>query len=234
MDQSLALLLAATLPVGAVHTLIGPDHYVPFIALSRSRNWSMGKTMAVTAACGLGHILSALVLGLGAAALGSLLPSLGIIESVRGSLAAWLLIGFGLAYGLWGLRQAVGKRPHGHAHLHAAGIPHDHGEPEAPDHEHRHGRELTPWVLFIIFILGPCEPLIPLILYPAAQASMVNVALVTLVFGAGTLAVMLAIVAASNQGLKRLARFPFFERFGSTLAGGIICACGLSIQFLGL
>jgi len=220
MDQSLILLLLSTLAVGAVHTLIGPDHYVPFIVLAKARHWSWKKTLAITGACGLGHVLSAVVLGLMAVALGSAFLHLELIEGIRGNLAAWLLIGFGLAYGLWGLRQAWKNHSHGHSHGHL-------------DHGH-HETELTPWVLFLIFVLGPCEPLIPLVLYPAVQASVINVVLVTVVFGIATLTVMVTVVLASSFGLKRLFQFPFLERWGTALAGGIICSCGLGIQFLGL
>jgi hypothetical protein len=46
---------------------------------------------------------------------------------------------------------------------------------------------VTPWALFIIFILGPCEALIPLFMYPAAQNSNGVVIMVAIVFGLVTL-----------------------------------------------
>lgn len=242
MEQNLAILLLATLGVGTVHTLLGPDHYVPFIALARSRGWSLAKTLGITAACGVGHLLSALGLGAAAASAGAVLARLGAIEEMRGSLAAWLLAGFGLAYGLWGLRQALRQRRHELAHASGA-ADHTHGAADAHPAGHHHlfarraakrGGELTPWVLFIIFILGPCEPLIPLIMYPAARGDIAQAAMVTLTFGLATLAAMLAVVGAACFGLRRLAGFAFFERYGAAMAGGIICACGLSITFLGL
>ena len=46
-------------------------------------------------------------------------------------------------------------------------------------YEHKHGEtvntkerhKVTPWVMFIIFLLGPCEPMIPLMYFPAAKNS---------------------------------------------------------------
>lgn len=40
METTFALLLLTALTTGVVHTLLGPDHTVPLIALARDRNWS--------------------------------------------------------------------------------------------------------------------------------------------------------------------------------------------------
>jgi ABC-type nickel/cobalt efflux system permease component RcnA len=237
MDQSFLILLATTISVAFIHTLIGPDHYVPFIALSKARNWSMPKTIAITATCGLGHILSGVALGLLAASVEGILSRIEIIESVRGGIAAWLLTAFGFVYCVWGIRMASQNRTHSHFHDHGDGTPHDHAHDHHRDHAHPHGaggREITPWVLFVIFVFGPCEPLIPLIMYPATQNSLARVLFVTITFGAITIAAMIGVVVTSTFGLKKIACVPFVERYGNALAGGMICSCGLAISFLGL
>ena len=48
----LAVLGFTAASIGVVHTLLGPDHYLPFVALARTRRWSTARTAAVTAACG--------------------------------------------------------------------------------------------------------------------------------------------------------------------------------------
>jgi len=243
MDQALVILLLSTLSIGFIHTLIGPDHYVPFIMLSKSRDWSLRKTMFVTAACGIGHVLSAVALGVAAAILGSALLPLEFIETVRGEIAAWLLTAFGFAYCVWGIKTAIRNKEHIHGHFHvdcdAAGTAghehvHSHGDEDVHVHAAKNKKEITPWLLFVIFIFGPCEPLIPLVMYPVARQSVFNIFLVTLVFGFGTVTAMTSVVAASSFGLKRLVRFPLVERFGNALAGGVICSCGLAITFLGM
>ena len=55
--------LLSVLLLAVLHTAIGPDHYVPFVMLGRARRWSVRKTLAVTAACGVGHVGSSLALG---------------------------------------------------------------------------------------------------------------------------------------------------------------------------
>jgi len=81
-----------------LHTLFGPDHYLPFIVMKKARNWSFAKTLSITIACGLGHVLSSVVLGLIGIAAGIALMKLEVFESFRGNIAAWALIGFGFAY----------------------------------------------------------------------------------------------------------------------------------------
>jgi hypothetical protein len=88
-------------------------------------------------------------------------------------------------------------------------------------------------VLFIVFVLGPCEPLIPLLMYPAAMESWGGVLLVTGVFGAVTLATMTGVVALGSRGLD-LVPLGRLERFSHALAGGAIFLSGVAIQFLGL
>ena len=74
---------------------------------------------------------------------------------------------------------------HGHAHL--DGHAHEHEHVHTHAHTHVHAAEaagnMTPWVLFTIFVFGPCEPLIPLVMYPAAKGDSAGVALVAGAFG---------------------------------------------------
>jgi sulfite exporter TauE/SafE len=236
MEQtSLTLLAGAAAGIGLVHTLTGPDHTIPFVAMSRVGRWSLRKTMVVTLACGAGHVLSSVVLGMIGIGAGLAVGGLEWFEGVRGGLAGWLLLGFGLAYMTWGIHRAVRNRPHSHLHLHEDGLAHEHAHGHGREHAHVHANEpesgsMTPWILFTIFVFGPCEPLIPLVMYPAAKHSMWGVVLVVVVFGAVTLATMTAIVAAAWAGLGRL-RFRGLERYGHAVAGFAITACGAAVQF---
>lgn len=237
MSPELAMLTLSAATIAFVHTLLGPDHYLPFIAMARARDWSMRRTLRITLLCGAGHLAGSVALGLVGIAIGTQLASLEWLESMRGDLAAWLLVGFGLAYTAWGLRQALRNRPHTHWHEHG-GVVHRHEHTHQSDHAHVHeaaGRQasITPWVIFVIFVLGPCEPLIPLLMYPAARESLPGVLLVTIVFGVVTVATMLTAVWLALRGLDRL-RLPRLERYAHALAGGTVLACGLAIVLLGV
>ncbi len=235
MSPELLILLGSAAAIGAVHTLLGPDHYLPFVALSRARNWSLPKTIWITALCGLGHVLSSVLLGLVGIAAGITLRHLELIEGGRGEIAAWLLMAFGLVYGAWGAARALRGRAHTHSHQHPNGIAHAHTHSHLDDHAHPHdagGRRLTPWILFTIFVFGPCEPLIPLLMFPAAAIHTGAVILVALVFGLTTIAVMTGVVLLLSLGMDLLPT-QRLSRFGHALAGALVFLCGVAIQ-LGL
>jgi ABC-type nickel/cobalt efflux system permease component RcnA len=237
MSPELALLSLTALTVGVVHTLLGPDHYLPFIAMARARGWSARRTLSITLACGLGHVAASLLVGALGILFGWSLAGLSRVDDARGSIAVWLLIGFGLAYAAWGLRSAARSRPHSHLHTHANGTLHSHGHTHRGEHAHVHERissrrSLTPWVLFTIFVFGPCEALVPLLMVPAAGNDWWGIGFVALVFALATLATMSALVMAGHLGLASLALGPV-ERYSHALAGLALAACGLAMR-LGL
>ncbi|MFC2078957.1 sulfite exporter TauE/SafE family protein [Candidatus Bipolaricaulota bacterium] len=236
MSAETVLLLGTAATIGFIHTLIGPDHYLPFIVMSKARGWSGKKTLWITFLCGLGHVLSSIVLGFVGIAFGIAVGKLEAIEAIRGDLASWLLIGFGFMYTAWGVRRAVRNRPHTHAHRHADGEVHLHEHQHKEEHSHVHAakrRSITPWALFVIFVLGPCEPLIPILMYPAAVGNILDVAFIAGVFGTVTIATMMSIVLLAQHGLSQLP-FQGLERYAHALAGLAIFASGGAMKLFGL
>ncbi len=234
--NDLTILVISAASIGIFHTITGPDHYLPFIVMSRARDWSRSKTLMITVACGAGHVASSVIIGFIGLALGVVISKLTFIEGIRGNIAAWMLIGFGLAYAVWGMQRAFRKKKHGHEHVHADGEYHTHIHDHMVGHAHVHdakGRTLTPWVLFLIFVFGPCEPLIPILMYPGAKNSLLGVVLVVAVFGIATIGTMTVVVMNSLWGLKKISFRPL-ERFSHAIAGFTIFSSGMAIQFLGL
>jgi nickel/cobalt exporter len=235
MNHGLYVLLGTAATIGFVHTLLGPDHYLPFVALSKARRWSIARTLWVTVLCGVGHVAGSVVLGLIGIAAGITISSLELVESTRGEIAAWLLIAFGLVYGTWGVVRAARGKPHTHVHVHADGMRHVHEHTHANGHTHVHedaGGGLTAWTVFIVFVLGPCEPLIPLLMFPAAARSPVAVALVAAVFSVVTITTMACLVWLSVRGLALVPSVKV-GRYAHAVAGAVILLCGIAIQ-LGL
>jgi nickel/cobalt transporter (NicO) family protein len=220
--SSEALILSLTAAsIGAVHTLLGPDHFIPFVAMSRAGDWSARKTLWVTTGCGLGHVAGSVLIGLLGLAVGAVVMKLEALESLRGDLAAWMLIAFGLAYLTWGIVQAARKLPHAHVHAAAAG-----GSASGAT-----GASVwTPWLLFLVFVFGPCEPLIPLLMYPAAKASPWAVAAVVAAFTLATVATMTVTVMVMRFGMSFL-HLPQLSRFSHAFAGLAILVCGMLVKF---
>ena len=230
------VLLATAATVAVAHTVLGPDHYLVFSAMGKARGWGLAKTLRVTLYCGIGHVLGSVVLGVIGIIAGAQLASLVHIEGVRGNLAGWALIAFGLVYLAWGLKKAGRGREHSHVHVHDD-VVHQHTHTHEEDHAHVHEagarNSITPWSLFVIFVLVPCESLIPLLMYPAAQQSGSLVIAVALVFSVITIVTMLACVAVTMIGLERI-RLPVASRFGHAAAGALVLACGIAVSFLGI
>ncbi len=209
----LAALALTAASVGALHA-VAPDHWVPYAAVARARGWSPLRTARITLLCGFGHVTASVALGVLALVAGA-----GLVGALGRRLETWaglLLIGFGLAYAVWGLRRAAGARLHGHAHPHY-------------DHVHVSDR-VTPWGLFLLASADPCVAVVPLVV-AAAPLGAGAVAAVAVVYEAATLATMTALVLAARRGAAAL-RAPWADRYGDAAAGGLIAALGMVLALV--
>ena len=92
---------------------------------------------------------------------------------------------------------------------------------------------MTFWALMVVFILGPCEPLIPLFVLPASRGRWGLAALAALLFGLVTVTTMVGATLFMHAGARRM-RFGGMERWTHAMAGGVLMASGLAVLFLGL
>jgi hypothetical protein len=107
-------------------------------------------------------------------------------------------------------------------------------------YEHNHGAavasqerfRVTPWVMFIIFVLGPCEPMIPLLYFPAAQNSWWGMVILIIVYTVCTLATMLLMVLLGYFGFA-FAGTQKLERYVHVLGGATITICGIGMLWMG-
>lgn len=232
MNAELTTLIFSAVTISCLHTATGPDHYLPFIVLSRSRKWTLSKTMIWTVICGLGHILSSVIIGLISVVLGWQLSKLTFFQNIRGNVSGWCLLFFGIVYLLWGLRQAYQNKPHKHFDVYETG--------DIYVYEHREGQvilpqdrtKVTPWILFAIFVMGPSEPLVPLLFYSGTQRSTFQIVLLISVFAIITVLTMTAMVLMGIYG------YSFFktekiERFIPAIGGAIVTICGVGMVFFG-
>jgi hypothetical protein len=215
MNQPLLLtLVAAAVTVAALHAL-APDHWAPFAALARARNWSTARTARVTLFCGLGHVTVSAVLGLVAIGIG-----LEVIEALGArmeSIAGILLITFGIVYGAWGLRKKAGHHLHGHSH---------------PSYDHIHEEKTTAWSLFALFSVDPCVALLP-ILVAAAPLGWMAVAAVVVAYELSTITTMVSLVLLARAGVTRL-KLHWIDHWGHAAAGAFIVLVGIVVGILGI
>jgi len=204
--NALALATAAV-SVGALHAL-APDHWVPFAAIARAQRWTAKRTALVTLVCGTGHVSVSALLGLAALLVGRALVE--VYGQRLEAIAGLLLIGFGLAYAVWGLRRRA------HAHLHEA----------------EHGRRMTVGALFLLATLDPCVAVMPILLAAAPLGTAPALAIV-LAYEAATLATMLFLVLGAARGAAHV-HAPSLARWSDTLAGSLIAVTGLVVAALGV
>ena len=218
MDQSLTMLMFSAVALGFVHTISGPDHYLPFVAMSKTRNWSKAKTIWVVTICGLGHVLGSVVIGLFGIGAGLLVGKLEFFEGIRGSLASWLLFSAGVVYTVWAIIHRIRKPNHSHNHF---------------NEKTSAKKTMTFWVLFTIFVFGPCEPLIPILMYPAAEMNVYAIIIVSLLFAITTIGTMLVSTLLMLKGISFI-RLHKLESYQHILAGLTLLISGAGIIFLGL
>ena len=106
-------------------------------------------------------------------------------------------------------------------------------------YEHNHRSPLTrsekyavtPWVMFLIFLLGPCEPMMALLFYPAAQQSFYGMLLLITIYTVFTLITMVMMVLLGYYGLSLL-NSRKLEKYMHPLGGLTIFICGAGMVFL--
>ncbi len=233
--SELYIILGTAMLLGFSHTILGPDHYIPFIVLSKARNWKLSKTMWITFFSGVGHIVGSVVLGIIGVTLGISVAKLESVEAIRGDIAAWMLMIFGTFYTVYGINKVLKKGMHSHLpkFLFPKSIRnYRHFTDEEIKKDIVNENKLTPWVLFLIFVFGPCEVLIPMLIYPAAKHDMIGVFSVAGLFGLTTIATMMSAVFIGYKGVSFVV-FKEAHKYFHVIAGLIVLFMGVGILFLG-
>lgn len=230
MNAELLTLLLTTVAISFVHTASGPDHYLPFIVFSKAKKWSLMTTSLWTIACGIGHVLSSVLIGLLGVLLGWQLSKLDWFQDIRGSISAWSLFILGGIYLIWGLYRAYRNRPHKHFDVY--------NDTDIYVYTHRHGEavksqdrmKVTPWILLAIFVMGPSEPIIPLLFYSGVTRSVFDIVLIIGVFTLTTVLTMLSIVLLGYYGYS-FVKTNVLERYSYAIGGGVVTICGAGMLF---
>lgn len=218
-EYSISALLLAAASIGIVHTIIEPHHYLPFAALSKSNGWSVLRTLMYAFFCGLGHALSSVLVGMAGLALGAGLGAVEAANLARGEIVKWMFLAFAVAYTLYGLKNAFERK----IHMHPDGS--FHKDESCCKHKTSGASSAAFWTLFLIFALGPCEVLIPLVMPPAANSDWAGVFSVAITFSAASIITMLAMVSALLAGMKMVPTKADLSRYAGLFTGIVLCFC---------
>lgn len=232
METELSFLLTTAVSVSVLHTISGPDHYIPFVAIGKSKGWKLPKIVLWTIVCGTAHIVASVFIASGGAALGFSLSKIDGLNDVRGGLASWAIFIFGILYFLYGLYDVSRNKRHKHFDIYDDDtvyvFEHDHKQMTYPTNR----RKVTPWVLFLIFLLGPCEVLFPLLAYPAVEQSAFNMFLLIATFLFTTVSTMVSVVILIYYGFN-FVKTEWLEKYITPISGLSIAGCGVGMVFLG-
>ncbi len=86
-------------------------------------------------------------------------------------------------------------------------------------------------MLFLIFVFGPCEVLIPLLMYPAAEANLFAIVAVVLAFSVATIGTMLVYGDDDCVWIEFCSQVPNLHRYSHALAGLAVLVCGVLVKF---
>jgi len=187
---------------------------MPFAAVAKARNWPRPRLLWITFISGIGHVGISIIFSIIGIFLGFSLSRLKAVEGHRGEIALWLLIGFGIAYMLWGIKKAREKKR------------------DAIDKESYKARTVAVWTMFAVIILGPCEPLIPLV-FLGYNYGYAGVIAVSAVFSIITIIMMLTQSVLAFMGIQFI-KNGLIERYAHVFAGLVIALTGVFVMALGI
>ncbi|MBA3850245.1 MAG: hypothetical protein C0502_09670 [Opitutus sp.] len=230
----LTTLAATGFTVAFLHAAI-PTHWLPFVLVARARGWTRGKTIAVSMAAGLGHVLLTSLLGLGIAWLGLQLDEhFGELFN-RGAGGVLLVVALGF---FW--RQMRG----GVLHHHVGGSGHRASEHCGHEHDHSHmeeelkdtalvSRRAGDWAaiagLFTMITLSPCEGFLPVYL-SGVHYGWRGFMVLSGILAVGTLGGMLLFTWLTLVGFAKLP-IQRLERYEAGLLGVVFAGLGLMMLF---
>ena len=235
-DTALISIALTGFTVAFLHAAI-PTHWIPFVLVGKARGWSKGRTLAITALAGTGHVLVT-------TALGFLIAWAGFeLEESLEHLFPYLTSGVLLLVGLYfGWRQLSGKgvchhHPPGSSHEPSADCGHDHDNGHTHWEEELADTELVKdnkgdWAaisgLFSMVTLSPCEGFLPIYL-SGVQFGWPGFLVLSGILAVATIAGMTLLTWVTLLGSERF-RLERFEQYeAGLLAGLFLVLAGMSL-----
>ncbi|WP_370384607.1 hypothetical protein [Catenulispora sp. GAS73] len=233
--KTLPALMLAAAGVGFGHAVL-PDHWMPLAVLSRTRRYPTRRTVRLSLAAGVTHVLVSLLMG-------AVLVLVGLQFRDTVSRHTDLVIGgILLVTGVAFLIMELVGHGHGHSHdgEHGHGRAHDHGRHEHSHHEdgrheHEHhyhdrahgerdARRLAALLVPFGAAASPDLTILPVFLAAGAVGVAASVTSL-LVFATVTVATIVGLTTATAAG-ARLLTAPWIDRGANLLTAGTLLLVG--------
>ena len=217
MNQAVLTTIAISGFVVAFFHAAIPTHWLPFVLTARVQRWTTGRTIAITALAGTGHVIVTALLGLAVALIGAKVSE--TIGTWFPRIAGGVLLAFGLYYLV---RQLRGQ---GHVHFH---YPHEHLHEHSETHRpHRTSDRAAILSLLAFLTVSPCEGFVPFYV-SGIRFGWQGFGLLTAVLSVATVAGMVSFTSLTLAGVGKI-KLALLERYESVVMGLLLCAVGVLI-----
>jgi|Deesub1362A_J573_1020465.scaffolds.fasta_scaffold00052_73 putative Mn2+ efflux pump MntP len=196
--------IMAAVILGVIHS-IAPDHWMPFVVVSRAERWGLSRSVLVALAGGLGHITTSVLIGIGVILIGMSVSHR--LENFESLFSGSLLFVFGLAYTIMSMRHY--KNDYKHVH-----------------HDHSHDTNVLSYSLILIASVSPCVPFIPVMVASIPYGGM-TMALTLVCFVLSTLFVIGVLVFLSLKSLHSISHI--IEKRINVFAGFVLMSIGVGV-----
>ncbi|WP_370348200.1 hypothetical protein [Catenulispora sp. EB89] len=247
--KTLPALMFAAAGVGFGHAVL-PDHWMPLAVLSRTRRYPTCRTVRLSLAAGVTHVLVSLLMGAVLVLVG--LQFRDTVSRHTDLVIGGILLVTGAAFLVMELvgrghgHSHDGEHGHGYGHGRGHGPTHDHGHGHEHEHEHEHGHEhehshdhghahgaatnhrdargLAAFLVPFGAAASPDLTILPVFLAAGAVGVAASVTSL-LVFATVTVATIVGLTTATAAG-ARLLTAPWIDRGANLLTAGTLVLVG--------
>lgn len=206
-------LFIGSLTLSILHALI-PSHWLPFIAIGKTENWSRTETLKVTAVSGFAHVLSTVLIGIIIGLIGYEISNLA--ETLTHLLAPLILFLVGIVYIILHLKHA-----HTHRHL-----------DEDINKIKSKTKNAIVLTLITAMFFSPCIEL-QAYYFNAGLYGWQGILLVSLVYLVITISGMVILVYIGQAGINRLnTKLKFLDKRENLITGIIFIVLAVFVYFV--
>lgn len=222
-EELFTTLMVTGFLVAFMHAAI-PTHWLPFVFVGRTQQWSTAKILFITTIAGIGHVAFTTVLGV-------LMVWLGMVFNEKFNqmfsiFAGGILITFGIFYII---KHFQGT---GHVHYHFTnGHIHEHRHECVEENQIEVRTKTSDWLaisgLFTLLIFSPCEGFLP-VFFAGIKYGWLGFFLLSLILAVATVTGMVLFTWLVLLGIEKF-KLMALEKYEAILLGSILCILGILV-----
>jgi sulfite exporter TauE/SafE len=202
--------LIGSLVLSVIHAAI-PNHWIPFVAISKTENWSRRETLWVTAIAGIAHTSSTILVGIVVGLIGYKLSS--TYELVTRIIAPSVLVILGLIYIVVDLKSS-----------------HHHQTPIETNSISKKSKVAIIMSLGVAMFFSPCIE-IEAYYFTTGTYGWAGIAGISIIYLIVTILGMLLLVDLGRKGVEKM-KWQFLEHHERKVMGVVLILLGILAYFI--